>query len=87
MPTVTTMVQGTAAVVQPYLFEPSDSDSDQETKARASENSSLTTMSPLIYALEAIYKAKNEEFVLLYDTNRFNNLHNLPHTQCTLVWR
>lgn len=42
MTTLTTVAQGTAVVVQPYLFEPSESDSDQNTAGlRASENSSV----------------------------------------------
>lgn len=41
MTTVTTTAQGTVAIVQPYLFEPSDSDSDQETETRAFGNFSV----------------------------------------------
>lgn len=42
MTRVTTVVQETAAVAQPCLFDPSDSDSDQEAEEnRESENSAV----------------------------------------------
>lgn len=48
MTQVTTMAQRTVTTVQPYLCEPSDSNSDQDTEARVSENFSVQPVLAII---------------------------------------
>lgn len=66
MTTVTTVSQGTAVSVQPCLFEPSDSNSDQETDSRASEK----TEQKLYILTEWSIGSSYDDFLLAINTFR-----------------